>query len=290
MNNGVFYGNGNILGYDRVGKDLVINPEQAETVRMIYDMYLAGDGLMKIKDELERRGRLTSMGKSRWHCTVISHVLQNTFYCGIITYHKEYVENYLDQKKTKNYGEIELTQVQGTHTPIVSVDEYERVQKIMASKRGEMKNLNSGRKPKGKTPPKTVWGKLLVCECGHKFNRVKWSGSGENTKYAYQLSNSERATKTPLCKSAQLYTVDIAIFCKNTRNTVPLISSDKSKINLYIKQHYDIISINLFNKRRYAKCQPDFGTRTMNAIGCVRFRWATAASEQCFTVIRTKKQ
>lgn len=186
MNNGVFYGNGNILGYDRVGKDLVINPEQAETVRMIYDMYLAGDGLMKIKDELERRGRLTSMGKTRWHCTVISHVLQNTFYCGIITYHKEYVENYLDQKKTKNYGEIELTQVQGTHTPIVSVDEYERVQKIMATKRGEMKNLNSGRKPKGKTPPKTVWGKLLVCECGHKFNRVKWSGSGENTKYAYQ--------------------------------------------------------------------------------------------------------
>ena len=112
MNNGVFYGNGNILGYDRVGKDLVINPEQAETVRMIYDMYLAGDGLMKIKDELERRGRLTSMGKTRWHCTVISHVLQNTFYCGIITYHKEYVENYLDQKKTKNYGEIELTQVE----------------------------------------------------------------------------------------------------------------------------------------------------------------------------------
>lgn len=32
--NGVLYGNGNILGYDRVGKDLVVNPEQAETVRM----------------------------------------------------------------------------------------------------------------------------------------------------------------------------------------------------------------------------------------------------------------
>ena len=36
-------------------------------------------------------------------------------------------------------------------------------------------------------------------------------------------------TKTPPCKSAQLYTVDgaIASFCKNTRNDVPLISSDK---------------------------------------------------------------
>ena len=53
MNNGVIYGNGNILGYDKVGKEMIINPEQARTVRLIYDMYLAGAGLVKIKDELE---------------------------------------------------------------------------------------------------------------------------------------------------------------------------------------------------------------------------------------------
>lgn len=57
MNNGVFYGTGNILGYDRVGKDLVINPEQAKTVRMIFDMYLSGMGVTKIAYELERLGR-----------------------------------------------------------------------------------------------------------------------------------------------------------------------------------------------------------------------------------------
>lgn len=32
--NGSLYGNGNILGYDRVGNTYVINEEQAETVRM----------------------------------------------------------------------------------------------------------------------------------------------------------------------------------------------------------------------------------------------------------------
>ena len=51
MNNGVLYGNGNILGYDRVGKELVLNPEQARTVRLIYDLYLDGNGLVRIKDE-----------------------------------------------------------------------------------------------------------------------------------------------------------------------------------------------------------------------------------------------
>ena len=40
--NGVLYGNGNILGYDRVGRELVVNPEQAETVKMIFNMYHDG--------------------------------------------------------------------------------------------------------------------------------------------------------------------------------------------------------------------------------------------------------
>ena len=49
MENGVVYGTGNILGYDRVGKEMVINPEQAKTVRMIFDMHLDGMGLKSIR-------------------------------------------------------------------------------------------------------------------------------------------------------------------------------------------------------------------------------------------------
>ncbi len=37
--NGVVYGNGNILGYDRVNNTEVVNQEQAKTVRMIYDSF-----------------------------------------------------------------------------------------------------------------------------------------------------------------------------------------------------------------------------------------------------------
>ena len=191
MNNGVVYGNGNILGYDRVGKEMVINPEQAKTVRLIYDMYLDGCGLTKIKDELERRGYKTSQGKDKWFPTVISHVLKNSFYCGIMTYHKEYVPDYLKQKKVKNYGEIELTQVQGTHEPIVTVEEFERVQEIMESKRTEMPYLNRGQQ-KGKKPRTTVWGKLLICECGHTFNMRKWDRSDRAPSNAYQCYSSVR--------------------------------------------------------------------------------------------------
>ena len=88
MKKGVVYGTGNILGYDRVGKEMVINSEQAETVRMIYDMYLEGKGLSYIAEELERRHRKTATGKLHWHATTISQTVKNSFYCGIITYHK----------------------------------------------------------------------------------------------------------------------------------------------------------------------------------------------------------
>lgn len=120
MNNGVFYGNGNILGYDRVGKNMVINPEQAKTVRMIYDWYLDGVGIRAIQFRLEQAGRLTSMGKSNWHMSNISKILQNSFYCGIITYHKEFTPDFLEQKKIRNFGDIELTKVKGSHEPIVT--------------------------------------------------------------------------------------------------------------------------------------------------------------------------
>lgn len=51
--NGVFYGTGNILWYDRVGSDMIINEEQAKTVRIIYDMFLKGKGSTDIKVYLD---------------------------------------------------------------------------------------------------------------------------------------------------------------------------------------------------------------------------------------------
>ena len=202
MTNGTFYGNGNILGYKRVQTllpdnkkkvDFYIDPVQAETVKLIYSMYLAGNGLKKIKEELERNGHKTAMGKTKWYETVISHVLKNSFYCGIITYHKEYTPDYLTQKKIKNYGEIELTQTKGRHEPIISEEDFERVQLIMAKKVSQCKNINTGRRTTtGKRPRTTVWGKLLICECGHRFNTRQWDRNDRQSTVGYQCYDSVR--------------------------------------------------------------------------------------------------
>ena len=205
MEKGVFYGNGNILGYDRVGKNMVINPEQAETVKMIFNMYLDGMGLNQIKYALESKGRLTSTGKSVWYCTVISHILKNTFYCGIITYHKEFTPDYLTQKKVRNYGEMELVQVKGTHEPIVSEEDFEKVQKIMESKRSELPNLNTGKRS-GQKPYTTVWGKLMLCSCGNKFNRRTWNrkDGSSNVGYICHTINNKGSLQTRKNKGLSL--------------------------------------------------------------------------------------
>lgn len=80
MEKGVIYGNGNVLGYDRDGDQYVVNPEQAEKVRCIFNWYAEGMGLKKIKWELERRGMRTAMGKDKWCFRIIPYPAESLIY------------------------------------------------------------------------------------------------------------------------------------------------------------------------------------------------------------------
>lgn len=56
----------------------------------------------------------------------------------------------------------------------------------------QCKNLNTGPRSKGKKLKTTVWGKLLICECGHTFNMRKWDRPDRLPGNAYQCYNSLR--------------------------------------------------------------------------------------------------
>lgn len=251
MDNGVFYGNGNILGYDRVGKDMVINPEQAKTVRMIYDWYLDGVGIRAIKFRLEQAGRLTAMGKSNWHESNISKILQNSFYCGIITYHKEYTPDFLEQKKIRNFGEIELTKTRGTHEPIITEEEFERVQEMMAKRRKELPNTGAGKRRQiGEKQPGDVWTELLICECGHKFNRKVWHRVEDDVQYGYQCYSSIRTgtvttrlrkglpiddvCKTPMIAGWKLQMMVKNIFREYLHNTAEVLALAEAMLERHV--------------------------------------------------------
>lgn len=186
--NGVLYGNGNILGYDRIGKEYVVNELQARTVRRIFDLYLDGNGVRKIQFVLEKEGHLTATGLTKWQPGNISRILRNPFYCGTIVYRKQFVPDFLEQKKINNFGEVDKVIVEGRHNPIVTKEQFEKVQQILSSKSESVHNKGC----RGKKISKDVWCRKMKCECGSSYNRVAWHKSSEGPQYAYQCYSQIR--------------------------------------------------------------------------------------------------
>lgn len=198
MEKGVYFQNGSILGYDfdKNERTLVINQEQAATVRTIFELYNSGWGVRKIQWELEKQGRKTATGKTLWSASVISRVIKNKIYAGYLVWYKQFVPDYLEQKKINNHGEKEQFEVLGTHEPIVTLEEWQKANDRMNAKR-----INeTGQKTKRE--PVDIWTKKLRCVCGRGFNRRAWHKDSKNGKqyygymcYSVVQSGSEKTRK-----------------------------------------------------------------------------------------------
>lgn len=162
---GVLYGNGNILGYDRIGKSYVINKEQAVTVRRIYELYAGGMGEQGVADTLMAEGRKDGGGGCTWTASKVSRVLRKPTYKGYITYNRSHTENFLDHKRV-NHAEKDYTLVKGDFEPIVSEELWNTCNELR-TKRAACLMDSSGRKHAyGKSFPQNKWTKLLYCDCG----------------------------------------------------------------------------------------------------------------------------
>ncbi|WP_026511845.1 recombinase family protein [Butyrivibrio sp. LC3010] len=84
---------------------------------------------------MEQEGLKTATGLTRWQSGYINRMLSNPFYCGRIVYRKQYVPDYLVQKKINNYGDVEKVYVEGTHEKLVSPEDFDRAQELRAKHR-----------------------------------------------------------------------------------------------------------------------------------------------------------
>lgn len=196
---GVLYGNGNILGYDRVGDTYVINKEQAETVKIIYDLYLKGYGFQKIVNELVRLKRRDASGLIRWECTKVSRILHNATYKGYQGYLKSYKNNFLDQKTIINHDEDTYLYVKGKFEPIIPEDIWDKCKAIRESKTIRRKNRNGEAIKQGIRRCDNIWVKKMVCKCGYHFRMDKWHINKTGITYGYkcynQLNNGSKQSR-----------------------------------------------------------------------------------------------
>lgn len=197
--NKTLYGNGNILGYKRVGNTYVIDPEQAETVRMIYRWYLQGYGMRAIMGKLIENKRRCANGLVKWDTTKVSRVLHNATYMGYIGYNKSYRNNFLDQKIIRNKEE-EFVLVKGDFEPIIPEDVWYACRDLRMDRSTTVPALvKSKQKRIGVTPTTDVWANKLRCACGSKFKRYKWRQDKDGQKHygysCYSRINNGSAEK-----------------------------------------------------------------------------------------------
>ena len=187
--NGVLYGNGNILGYDRVGETYVINEEQAETVRMIFDLYLQGYGSMKIAGILTEQKRKTASGLVKWSVSNIMRAIKNATYTGTKCYNKSRSNNFLEQKRINNLDMSTYEYVEGDFPAIVSQEVWDKAQKIRES-RMKPSVVSTTKTTHSKRDSKDIWVNKLRCSCGSSFRKDKWHTKLDGKiSYGYQCYN-----------------------------------------------------------------------------------------------------
>lgn len=187
--NGVLYGNGNIIGYDRVGGTYVINPEQAETIRTIFELYAQGLGQKELVNELTRRGCKDGNGNVKWSCVKISRILRNATYMGYVCYNKSKVNNFLEKKRLKNLDEDTFILKKGDFEPIVSEALWRLCERIRKGRIQKYQMPSGEERRRGTRIPQHLWVKKLRCRCGSGYNRFKWRVLQNGTPiYGYQCN------------------------------------------------------------------------------------------------------
>lgn len=123
-----------LLGYDHDEEgNLVVNEEEAKTVRLVFYMYLYGYSCQEIADTLTNLKRETKKGNTRWSHASVLQILQNERHCGDVLARKTYTPNYLDHKSKKNRQDRNQYRKRDHHEPIISRDDFIAVQHMISN-------------------------------------------------------------------------------------------------------------------------------------------------------------
>ena len=124
-----------LYGY-RLNEDseIVIEPTEAQTVRMIFSFYRKGIALPAIVDYLNRAEISSPRGK-RWTGTAVLGMLRNERYVGDIRLQKWISTDHLSHNCIPNDGqEVPDYYVRNNHTPIIDRRTYDQVKRILELK------------------------------------------------------------------------------------------------------------------------------------------------------------
>lgn len=180
-------------GYEVVGGKLIIKPDEAEVVRMIFSECIGGLGQAAIANKLNERGIPSPKG-SVWSSGVIRGILVNPKMCGNLLHQRKFVTDHISKKQVSNHGELPMYLIEDTHEGIVAKETFDAVQTEQA-RRGRIGGLNESEG--------LVFRKKIYCDnCGRRFCHTS-NGRGEFKHRAWICGGRDKRTGAD-CKMLQI--------------------------------------------------------------------------------------
>lgn len=200
-----------LLGYKKGadGKPEIV-PNEAETVRSIFSLYLDGYTLHNIAQTLMNQKRTTATGKSEWSKGEIQRILKNEKYVGDALLQKTFTVDCITHKVVKNNGERPMYLITDHHTPIIDRDTFNRVQQEIARRNSKRKISDQTKTEQGKYSGKYALSELLICgHCGTPYRRRIWTKNGKKQVVWRCISRLEHGKKycpdSPTIKEENLH-------------------------------------------------------------------------------------
>lgn len=204
MKRGEMIGFNGCLGYDYHSEDktITVNEEEAETVRMIFDMYVQGYGASTIEKRLTDLRRKNKKGEVKWRDHGILGIVKNEKYKGDLLLGKTFTTDPISKRRLANMGEEDQFYIRDHHEPIVSReiwDEAERI-RLMRNKCKVMETTGN----RERYTRKYSFSSMCECGfCGHKLSRRTRHSSTKYWKVIWQCMNATKngIDKCPHCKA-----------------------------------------------------------------------------------------
>ena len=126
-----------LLGYSHdADGNLIINPDEAPTVKLAFYMYLFGYSSAQIAKAFIALERKSYLGNTtKWTSGSIIQILRNERHCGDVITRKTYTENYRTHRTLINKGDRPQSHYSNHHEAIVSKADYIAVQHMIENAR-----------------------------------------------------------------------------------------------------------------------------------------------------------
>ena len=133
-----------IYGYRWDGDNLVIEPEEAKIVKLIFQMYLNKVSAERMEIELKEMGVIATNG-GYFNIGTIRDMLLNITYTGNLLLQKSYTPNPLVRGKKENTGQLPKYYVENNHEPIIPMEMFMQVQEERERRKAEGQRANFGK-------------------------------------------------------------------------------------------------------------------------------------------------